>query len=70
MNTVVNPTKDDVKKFCKIIEENLLAAIDRGATVEVSIRQDTHDVVNDIGMRTDVIYIGAKFVAKFRERGF
>ena len=72
MNTVENPSKGQVTEFCKLLETQLLAAIDRGANVEIAHSQVTKDVHSpDYGNTPiDVLYIGAKFKAQFRERGF
>ena len=72
MNTVVNPSKEKVIEFCKILEAQLLAAIDRGANVEIATSQMIKDVRRpDYGYTVvDALYVGAKFKAQFREKGF
>ncbi len=73
MNTLSNPTKEQVKEFCRALEVQLCAAIDRGADLKIGSSQVTKDVYNvNYGPHIviDAIYIGAKFVAQFRERGF
>lgn len=72
MNTLNNPTKEQVKEFCRNMETQLLAAIDRGSEVEIGQAQVTKDVLNaDYGMIVvDALYVGGKFKAQFRERGF
>jgi hypothetical protein len=67
-----NPTKSDVKEFCNLLERELLAAIDRGAHIEIGYKQKTKDIADHPAYGTtvvDVIYVGAKFKAEFRERG-
>lgn len=72
MNTIVNPTKNQVAEFCQAIHNHLMGAIDRGATVEIGIKQITKDVMTleTNQAPVDALYIGAKFKASFRERGF
>lgn len=71
MNTITSPTKDQIKEFCKLLETHLLAAIDREADVEISYKQDTREVTNlDYGSTVvDVIYTGARFKARYHEKG-
>lgn len=66
-----NPTKEEVIKFCSLIQTQLLGAIDRGAMVAISVKQDTKEVESpDYGNTiVDMLYVGARFMATFRERG-
>lgn len=74
MNTINNPTREQIIEFCTMMETQLLAALDRGSHISIGVNQQTKDIDNDPeygkGVVVDCIHIGAKFEAKFRERGF
>ena len=72
MMTLENPTAQQIKDFCRRVEESLLAASARGSRVEISIRTHTKDVKTpDYGESPiDVLHVGESYMAKFRERGF
>lgn len=72
MNTLNNPTKEQVKEFCREIEEQLLKAIDRGSNITLGMGQKVKELHSpEYGQAVvDVLCIGAKFKAEFTERGF
>ncbi len=72
MSTLHNPTKEQVVAFCTAMQEQLLAAIDRGADIELGNKMATKELSTPeyAPAVVDAIYVGATFRAKFRERGF
>lgn len=70
MSTCVNPTEEEIKRFCDLIREHLLAARSRGSQIEIGIEQMTEDVFTpEYGQcPTDVVHVGATFSARFIER--
>jgi hypothetical protein len=73
VNTVTDPTDEQIVQFCKHMEESLLAARRRGSLVEIGFKQETEDAYDRErygATPVDAWYVGAQFLAKFRERDF
>jgi hypothetical protein len=73
MRTLTNPNVEQIQAFAKRIEESLLAARERGSLVEIAYDEIVVEEFNRLmygDCPVDFRYIGAEFVAKFRERGY
>lgn len=71
MNTAVNPTVGQIRDFCKLMEEHLVAAAGRGSLVEIGFKVHTEEVFDSSTYGNDPVFLrhgGESFTAKFREQ--